>query len=252
MPQHHASSTRSKEDSIIAAIHAIDSGQYATVHRAAEAFNVPKSTLQARLNGRASRRDSIANHRNLTPTEEQMLLQKILDMDRRGFSPTHPQITEMASTILRARTGKSVGKRWSMNFVRRSPQLRTRMSRRLDYQRGKMEDPVVITKWFELVKDTIERHGILAADIYNFDETGFQLGQTQDSIVVTATDRKRRPKALGSGTTTWVTVVAGINATGWAVPPYIIFKAKEYNVSWSHDLPPDWRIGVSPNSCSAR
>jgi hypothetical protein len=44
------------------------------------------------------------------------------------------------------------------------------------------------------VKNTINKHGILPGDTYNFDETGFQMGQISASKVVTAIERVGRPK----------------------------------------------------------
>jgi hypothetical protein len=46
-----------------------------------------------------------------------------------------------------------------------------------------------------------------------------------------------------------VTVIQGINATGWAIPPYIIFKARHYQSNWYKDdnLPQDWVIAISEN-----
>ncbi|KXL45317.1 MAG: hypothetical protein FE78DRAFT_90642 [Acidomyces sp. 'richmondensis'] len=93
----------------------------------------------------------------------------------------------------------------------------------------------------------INFHSITLYDIYNFDETGFRMGQSGQSIVVTSSERKQRPKTLGSDTTEWVTVTQGVNAQGWSLPPYLIFKAKDFNTSWFQDLPSGWKIGVSPN-----
>jgi hypothetical protein len=42
-------------------------------------------------------------------------------------------------------------------------------------------------------------------------------------------------------------LIAAINAMGWAIAPYFIFKAKTHDKSWYPDLKPQWRIGVSNN-----
>jgi hypothetical protein len=51
------------------------------------------------------------------------------------------------------------------------------------------------------------------------------------------------------GNREWTTVIQGINAKGWAIPPFIIFKARYYLSSWykEEDLPQDWVIAVSEN-----
>jgi hypothetical protein len=47
-----------------------------------------------------------------------------------------------------------------------------------------------------------------------------------------------------------VTFIAAVNAMGWAITPYLIFKAKNHNASWFPDLKHQWRIGVSDNGCT--
>jgi hypothetical protein len=51
------------------------------------------------------------------------------------------------------------------------------------------------------------------------------------------------------GNREWTTVIQGINAKGWAIPPFIIFKARYHLSSWykEEDLPQDWVISVSEN-----
>jgi hypothetical protein len=48
-----------------------------------------------------------------------------------------------------------------------------------------------------------------------------------------------------------VTLIAAVNAMGWAIAPYLISKAKNYDASWFPDLKPQWRIGVSNNGWTA-
>jgi hypothetical protein len=62
----------------------------------------------------------------------------------------------------------------------------------------------MISAWFELVKNTVEKYGILPRDTYNFNETGFQMGQISASKVVKATDRPGRPKQIKPTNTEWV------------------------------------------------
>ena len=60
-------------------------------------------------------------------------------------------------------------------FVKRRGELQSRYSS-YDCQHAQNEDPRSIRAWFESVKRVIEENGILAEDIYNFDETGFAMG----------------------------------------------------------------------------
>jgi hypothetical protein len=51
------------------------------------------------------------------------------------------------------------------------------------------------------------------------------------------------------GNREWVTVIEGINATGWAIPAYSIFKARQHLSNRYKDdtLPQDWVISISEN-----
>ncbi|CCF45430.1 transposase [Colletotrichum higginsianum] len=90
----------------------------------------------------------------------------------------------MANHLLADRGARPVGKRWASNFIKRQPQLRTRFFRKYDYKRAQCEDPQAICSWFALVKNTIVKYGIQESDIYNFDETGFMMGQIAAGMVL--------------------------------------------------------------------
>ena len=89
--------------------------------------------------------------------------------------------------------------------------------------------------WFKLVQNTIAKYGVREEDIYNFDETGFQMGVITTSKVVTAAD-KPRAVSIQPGNRHWVTVIESISSTGWLLPPLIIFKGKQHQESWFTDI----------------
>jgi hypothetical protein len=64
--------------------------------------------------------------------------------------------------------------------------------------------------------------------------------------VVTASEKRLKPIGVQPGDCEWATLIAGINAMGWSILPFFIFKAKNYDQAWYHN-PLDWRIGVSKN-----
>jgi hypothetical protein len=102
----------------------------------------------------------------------------------------------MANRLLADRDASPVGKRWAINFVKRQPELETRIQRRYDYQRAKCEDPNVIRNWFRLIQNTIGKYGIRSDDIWNCDETGFMMGKISSGVVVTRADRYGKPKSV--------------------------------------------------------
>src|SRR5258708_32250175 len=74
------------------------------------------------------------------------------------------------------------------------------------------------------------------------------MGVSSTAKVVTASERRYRPKSLQPGNREWVTVIQGIRANGWVMPPFIIFAGKHLLLSWfSDDIPKDWILNVSDN-----
>jgi hypothetical protein len=155
----------------------------------------------------------------------------------------------MANQLLRVRDAPPVGKRWAHNFVKRQPELRTRYTRRYDYQRAKCEDQKVIREWFALVRNVKAKYGIVDDDIYNFDETGFIMGIIFAGMVVTTSDGRSKAKLAQPGNREWATVIQGVNALGWAIPPFIILAAQYHLANWYTEcnLPADWRIATTDN-----
>jgi hypothetical protein len=84
-----------------------------------------------------------------------------------------------------------IGQRWVYRFINRYSELKSGYNGKYDYQRAKCKDPKVIRAWFLLVQNTIAKYGVADEDIYNFDETGFQMGVIATAKVVTAADQAR-------------------------------------------------------------
>ena len=152
-------------------------------------------------------------------------------MDTRGAPPRQSHVRDMANLLLTEQGStphQTVGTKWIYNFIQRTPELKTRLSRRYDYQRTQNEDINQIQGWFTLVSNTIAKYSIHSDDRYNFDETGFAMGMIAATRVVTRSDYYGRAKLLQPGNREWVTSIECIGASGYILPPYIIFKAKRH------------------------
>lgn len=253
MPPIRSQSSRNsteQEGRILLAIQAIKNQEISSIREAAHHFQVPRSTLQRRLTGDVFRSESRANNHKLSQIEEESLVQWILSMDSRGAAPRPTTVQEMANMLLATRGStpvQTVGKNWATNFVKRHSELSTHFSRRYNYERAKCEDPKIIQEWFDCVQCTILQYGIDPDDIYNFDETGFAMGLTATAKVITRSEYYGRRSLLQPGNREWVTAIETISASGWALPPCIIFKGKVFVESWFDDVPGNWHFEVSPN-----
>lgn len=209
---------------------------------------MPENTLRRRMAGVKAQRDCRPNSKKLTEREEEDLTRHLLDLDSRGFGPSLQEVAAMANHLLASRGGGQVGRLWPHNFVQRTPQLKMRFNCKYSYKRALCEDPSIISAWFELVRNTISKYGITEHDIYNFDETGFQMGVIATAKVVTGSERRHRPKAIQPGEREWVTVIQGASAQGWALPPFIIFAGTYHLAAWyEEDFPANWAFSISEN-----
>ena len=171
-PPNNAQSTVN-EGNILLASQAIKLGQIRSIRQAAPVYEVSRATLGRRMNGGQSKRDSDKGKQRLTPSEEKVLLQKVLELDFRGIPIRLDKLRDFASAITQARGAAPVGSKWAYNFIKRTLPLRTRTTRSLNYRRAMSEDPKLIREWFNVVSNTKAKYRICDEDIYNFDETGF-------------------------------------------------------------------------------
>ena len=133
------------ESDIQLAIRVHQRDPHISILKLSKIYQVPNTTLRDRINGKPARRNIIANSRKLTVFEEEAIVSFIIDLDARSFPPRYSYVEDMANRLLAERdaSGASrVGTNWASNFIKRQPQLRTRLNRRIDYQRVQCEDPV--------------------------------------------------------------------------------------------------------------
>ncbi|RFU24894.1 hypothetical protein B7463_g11440, partial [Scytalidium lignicola] len=220
----------SQEGRIALAINALKNGQIKSIRSAARNFDVPRNTLNVRFHGRVQKGTTYTKSFKLTQFEEESLVQWIISMGKRGMPPRPSQVHSMANSLISKRGEPTppslIGKNWIQRFLSRYAELTTKYIRKYSYQRAKCEDSKLIQQWFNQFLEIKAQYGILDEDIYNFDETGF---------------------AIGTITTTKVTVIESINASGWALPPLIIFKGKHHQLALTNLLPEGWRDERSNN-----
>jgi hypothetical protein len=96
-------------------------------YRVAQLYSVPRTTLRDRLSGVRPKAVAHIHQRKLQPTEEQSLVQWILNLDRRGFPPHIIDVRRMADVLLAGRGQNPpplpFGKNWVSRFVNNQPEL---------------------------------------------------------------------------------------------------------------------------------
>jgi hypothetical protein len=96
--------------------------------------------------------------------------------------------------------------------------------------------------WFNSLEPVIKQ--IKHSNIYNFDKTGFILGQQPSR---TRSISRKKARAEVSSTRESLTSIECISADGFALPPFFIFTGSVLLERWfDESLNPDWVVSVAP------
>jgi hypothetical protein len=237
------SQTSQKQGRSLLAAQALQTKRIKSQRKAAQLYEVSRTTIQRRLQGIRPRDEIRPVNLKMRPVEEQSLVQWILNLDQHGFPPQIIDVRRMGDVLLAARgqdpPPPPLGQKWVSRFVKRQAELQTKWNRKFHSQRALCEDRVQIKAWFKLAEDTRHAYGIPDQDVYNFDETDFMMGVASTSKVGTSSDTIGRAIVVQPGNREWVTTIECVNASGWCIPPFVILCGKLYQASWYQGLPQD-------------
>jgi hypothetical protein len=252
----HTQKSPQREGRYDLAINSLQKHQISSQRQAAEVFKVYRTTLQRRVRGIGPREGSQTGNRLLLPVEEDVLIQWILAMDQRGIPSSFIDVKRLAENLIQnrgnTRPTRPIGINWPYRFIERHPAIQAVFSRAKDSQRSRQERSSVIRPWFLRVQEYKTRYGIVDADVYNFDETGFAMGlitRSGSRKIITSSENVGRVAITQPGNREWITSIECINALGQIIPPFIIMKGKKYLKHWydQFDLPPNTSTNLSDN-----
>jgi hypothetical protein len=102
----------------------------------------------------------------------------------------------------------------------------------------------VISNWFKRFQRLQEKYSVQKEDIWNFDETGFQIGVGKSQWIVTAS-RVKKQYLPSDNNRDYVTAVEAISAGGAVIKPILILIGKVHLARFYEDLRGDIMIGLS-------
>ena len=195
--------------------------------QAAKDYEVSKTTLMNRFNGRRSHRESRQTLQRLTPAQEERVVEFVKTMGHRKIPLTPTTITECASRI----AGGPLGKSWLWNFRKRHPELKARWASGLEACRAQALNPTTVSEYLKLLGKIIEDYDIPPENIYNMDEKGIQLGVGVKTL--TLVDRNQaNVQQVVDGNRELVTVIETICADGTALRPSFVYKGRHWDLVW--------------------
>jgi hypothetical protein len=148
--------SRKKEQNVMAAVLEYERerakpanlGAPMSILQISKKYKIPYATLNRCVNGGQSIRGSNEKKQKLTPAQEWLLVQFILESADRGFPLGHRQIEQYADAVRQAMLGadcEKVGVKWVFSFLdRHHDALRTFWSKSLDTQRARSLNPEAV------------------------------------------------------------------------------------------------------------
>ena len=88
------------------------------------------------------------------------------------------------------------------------------------------EDLGPLIAWYERLELFIKNKNLQPRDIYNFDESGFRIGEGKTQRVVSS--RTTSSYVATGGPAENITAVECIAADGWLMPPWFLVQGKNY------------------------
>jgi hypothetical protein len=203
-----------------------------SIREASRRFNVPHSTLTDRYNGKLTRKDAHEHEQRLSAAQEEVLVEWVKTVGRRGMPLTTSTLRDFASNICQVPVGTS----WAKRFIARHPELKIRWTTGLEKCRAQSLNRTVVNEFFELIRDLIETHNIPPENIYNMDEKGVQLGIGKRIAALVDRDQKN-VYHIEDGNRELVTIIETVCADGTSLHPCVIFQGRRMRPEWGRVNP---------------
>lgn len=210
-----------------------------SLREAANIFDVSKTTLTARYNGRTTQKKAHEHKKKITPGAEAALVDWIIEMGRRGI-PLHGSAVAQHATLI---AGTEISEKWVYRFRARHPELKAKWTTGLEQCRAQALNPTAVASFYEILDEVVEKYSIPQENIYNMDEKGIQLGVGKKVLALVDRDQKTVHQ-VEDGNRELVTVLECLCADGTAIRPSVVFKGSRRDLEWGRVNPCDARYNT--------
>ena len=218
------------------------------LNKAAKDFGVPKATLQRHVKGLNKRSKDgsrqLGRAQDLTQEMEEDLVSHILLMESRFYGLTRYSVLSLAYQTAVQNNVKTrfsddkqaAGKEWLSGFLKRHPEIALRIPKAMSLARAAGFNRPRVNAFFTLLSKIVAEEKLDASHIYNVDETGFTAVQKLQKVfaekgkhqvgAITSMEREKN-----------VTFVCCVSASGYYVPPMIIYPRKKMKADLTEGAP---------------
>lgn len=215
-----------RENRINKAIDAYKKGM--TLRTAAAKFNVPRMTLHGRLHGAISLKEQHTKNQLLTPVQECILEQAVINLVKLKHAVSSQMVMEMAGRILRMwnkpedTPSINPSKMWLTGFLSRSRCLSRDRRNKISVRQVDISEERSIELFFENLAHLEEQLEVTMDRVWNLDETKFNFEKTPNSGYCISPPN--HPDITLCDTSKPVTVLEFFSRDGEIQTPLIIYK----------------------------
>ena len=227
---------------------AMDVQKGVSIRRAAEVYDVPRSTLHDRVSGKVNFGSRSGPDKYLTDEEEEEMVCFLNICATLGYARSKKQVVSLVQFLVSAKgLNVKVSDGWWQGFVKRHGNLTLRAAEPLAYARAISSQPEVLNQYYTVLEETLEKHELFdkPCQIYNLDETGMPLDPRPPKVV--CPKGTKHAQSIGSGSKAQITALCCCNAAGSVMPPMIIFDRQTLKPELTVGEIPGTMYGLSKN-----
>ena len=194
-----------------------------SIRRAAEAFDIPRSTLYDKISGKSGFGCTSGPPHYLSDSEEGELVNFLVGSSKVGYPRSRKEVIGLVQKITKE---KGVTTGWWESFRKRHAELSLRMSEPLGHVRAVCSSPEVLQRYFDILEDTLRSNELMdkPCQVFNCDETGMPLDPHPPQVVTKK--GVKHSVSITSGEKSQITVLACCSTGSYAIPPFVIFDRK--------------------------
>ena len=181
------------ESTVQEALLAHRNNEYASIRACAHAYRISHQTLLRCMAGHDSRPITHECRQILSNVEERTLVRWLTRLTSTGFPAAPALAIKMAEEIRRSRYQpaqsprdppsyrRPIGKSWLDRFRKRHPEIQGVWTQKIESVRHTALSVEVAKTWFEAVTEVRFQYQHSPDRVYNMDESGFAVGESQSS-----------------------------------------------------------------------
>lgn len=230
--EHTVEENLTREDRIQRAVAMIsDSSNTLSLQKICKLMTVSHTTMKRRLAGVQPRQQYNQQLQILSPEQELLLEEHILELAKQMTIPTSLDVREMAASYLRLFNPLATvpSKTWLTGFLKRSSILVRTKRNTIDVPRIRENGDSLIHLFFERLKLFEDRFNVSSDYVWNLDECGFRIGQTAEGRYGIVPVKCQNASYDSSEI---ITVLESISGGGDLLTPFLIYKGKYLMESW--------------------